>query len=166
MKTFRMLLKWLPIWMLYFSTMIQVLKCDFNSDEKDSKNILQQEQLEAEQIHGGHVGFCADGEFKRICIPKDYMKYELPTDEGATDVSIGVDIKDIPKVNDKDFSITLNAYFIAKWLDKRLEITWRNRTTRGHINQKPRNEGLFEKDKNVINFESKFSTSTTVKVCY
>ena len=35
-------------------------------------------------------------------------------------MSIGVDIKDIPKVSDKDFAITLNAYFIVKWHDSRL----------------------------------------------
>jgi hypothetical protein len=40
----------------------------------------------------------------------------------------GVDIKDIPKVNDKDFSITLNAYFIVKWRDQRLIVMASNRT--------------------------------------
>ena len=34
----------------------------------------------------------------RICIPEDYMKFELPREGEATHVSIGVDIKDIPKV--------------------------------------------------------------------
>ncbi len=71
---------------------------------------------------------CADGEVMRICVPDDYMKYELPQEGEATHVSIGVDIKDIPKVNDKDFSITLNAYFIVKWRDKRLIVSKRNRT--------------------------------------
>ena len=66
------------------------------------------------------VKMCADGERTRICVPHDYIKFELPEDERATYVSIGVDIKDIPKVNDKDFSITLNAYFIVKWQDRRL----------------------------------------------
>ena len=103
-----------------------------------------------------------------ICIPKDYMKYELPTEEGATDVWIGVDIKDIPKVDDKDFSITLNAYFIAKWFDERLEISLRNRTSRQNKHQNRPNhhqyDGMFEKDKNVMNFEPKLS-STTSKVC-
>ena len=37
-----------------------------------------------------------------------------------TYVSIGIDIKDIPKVSDKDFSVTLNAYFIVKWKDPRI----------------------------------------------
>ena len=46
---------------------------------------------------------CADGERTRICVPADYVKFELPEEDRATYVSIGVDIKDIPKVNDKDF---------------------------------------------------------------
>ena len=37
------------------------------------------------------------------------------------------------QVNDIDFSITLNAYFITKWQDQRLQVTYlkRNRTSRG-----------------------------------
>ena len=151
-------LKSLPIWILYFSTLVKVLKCDVSSEDI---NVLQEKDENVVK------GFCAVGETKRICIPKDYMKYELPTEEGATDVWIGVDIKDIPKVNDKDFSITLNAYFIAKWFDERLQITLRNRTSRRQAqqHQQPHQyDGLFEKDNNVMNFEPKIS-STTSKVC-
>ena len=42
---------------------------------------------------------------------------------GPTFVTIGVDIKDIPKVSDQDFSITLNAYFNVKWRDPRLLVS-------------------------------------------
>jgi len=59
------------------------------------------------------------GEAKSICLPNDYVKFELPPVQPIT-ISIGVDIKDIPKVSDKDFAITLNAYFIVKWHDSRL----------------------------------------------
>ena len=48
-------------------------------------------------------------------------QFELPPKQPIT-VSIGVDIKDIPKVSDTDFTITLNAYFIVKWKDSRLEV--------------------------------------------
>ena len=75
------------------------------------------------------VKMCADGERRRICVPEDYIKFELPEEDRPTYVSIGVDIKDIPKVNDKDFSITLNAYFIVKWQDRRLIVQRRNRTS-------------------------------------
>jgi hypothetical protein len=34
----------------------------------------------------------------------------------------GIDIKDIPNVNDHDFSITLNGFFIVRWTDRRLLI--------------------------------------------
>ena len=48
-----------------------------------------------------------------------FFQFELPPNQPIT-VSIGIDIKDIPSVSDKDFSITLNAYFIVKWFDSRL----------------------------------------------
>ena len=76
---------------------------------------------------------CADGERTRICVPGDYVKFELPEEDRATYVYIGVDIKDIPKVNDKDFSITMNAYFIVKWQDRRLIVEKRNRTSKHYF---------------------------------
>ena len=160
MKHFDYGMKLLLFWILYFSTLVRVLKCDVSTEDIS----VQQQNEEEKDVKS----FCAVGETKRICIPKDYMKYELPTEEGATDVWIGVDIKDIPKVNDKDFSITLNAYFIAKWFDERLEITLRNRTSRynkqHHQSNHNQYDGLFEKDVNVVNLEPKIS-STTSKVC-
>ena len=76
---------------------------------------------------------CAEGERTRICVPADYIKFELPEEDHATYVSVGVDIKDIPKVNDKDFSITMNAYFIVKWQDRRLIIEKTNRTSKYYM---------------------------------
>ena len=58
-----------------------------------------------------------------MCIPENYQKYDLPNMTGPTFVTIGVDIKDIPKVSDQDFSITLNAYFNVKWRDPRLLVS-------------------------------------------
>jgi len=37
-------------------------------------------------------------------------------------VNVGIDIKDIPKIDDKDFSVTLNAFFVVQWTDERLLI--------------------------------------------
>ena len=82
---------------------------------------------------GGSARMCADGERTRICVPGDYVKFELPEEDRATYVYIGVDIKDIPKVNDKDFSITMNAYFIVKWQDRRLIVEKRNRTSKHYF---------------------------------
>jgi len=66
---------------------------------------------------------CAIGGRQRICVPDNYQKYDLPNMTGPTYVTIGVDIKDIPKVSDKDFSITINAYFNVKWRDPRLLVS-------------------------------------------
>ena len=30
-----------------------------------------------------------------------------------TEVNVGIDIKDIPKIADKEFSVTLNAFFVV-----------------------------------------------------
>ena len=81
---------------------------------------------------------CAIGGRQKICIPENYQKYDLPHLSQPTFVTIGVDIKDIPKVclypesmvllsecqvSDQDFSITLNAYFNVKWRDPRLLVS-------------------------------------------
>ena len=62
---------------------------------------------------------CAKG--NSICIPKDYSKFDLPN-ETKTVVNVGIDIKDIPKISDKDFSVTLNAFFVVRWREGRLMI--------------------------------------------
>jgi len=62
---------------------------------------------------------CAKG--NSICIPQDYSRFDLPN-ETQTVVNVGIDIKDIPKIADKDFSITLNAFFVVRWKDERLVI--------------------------------------------
>lgn len=61
----------------------------------------------------GHKDFiiCAKG--NSICIPKNYSKFDLPN-EITTTVNVGIDIKDIPKISDKDFSVTLNAFFVVR----------------------------------------------------
>ena len=62
---------------------------------------------------------CAKG--NSICIPRDYSKFDLPN-ETKTIVNVGIDIKDIPKIADKEFSVTLNAFFVVRWKDERLVI--------------------------------------------
>ena len=52
---------------------------------------------------------------------KDYSKFDLPN-ETQTVVNVGIDIKDIPKIADKEFSVTLNAFFVVRWKDERLVI--------------------------------------------
>ena len=62
---------------------------------------------------------CAKGD--AICIPSNYSKFDLPN-ETLTTVNVGIDIKDIPKIDDKEFSITLNAFFVVRWTDARMII--------------------------------------------
>ena len=58
---------------------------------------------------------------KAVCIPNNYSKYDLPN-EGATTVSLGVKIIDIPKIDDNDFIVTLDVYFSILWTEPRLVI--------------------------------------------
>ena len=58
---------------------------------------------------------------KSICIPQNFSKYDLPS-ESLTIVSLGVDIIDIPKIDDKEFIISLNAYLSVQWIEPRLII--------------------------------------------
>ena len=37
-------------------------------------------------------------------------------------VNVGIDIKDIPKISDKDFSVTLHAFFVVRWKEEQLMI--------------------------------------------
>ena len=62
---------------------------------------------------------CAKGD--AICIPSNYSKFDLPN-ETMTVVHVGIDIKDIPKIDDQEYSITLNAFFVVRWTDKRMII--------------------------------------------
>ena len=74
-----------------------------------------------------------------ISIPHGYSKNSLPN-KTQTHINIGkhslhkshcdpfpclppgIDIKDIPNVNDHDFSITINGFFLVRWFDHRLII--------------------------------------------
>lgn len=106
-----------------------VLYCEEADEEVEEHVIFDDDDVS----YTYNPKLCADGEKTRICVPTDYIKFELPEEDRPTYVSIGVDIKDIPKVNDKDFSITLNAYFIVKWQDRRLIVERRNRTSRNFM---------------------------------
>lgn len=50
-----------------------------------------------------------------ICIPTNYSKFDLPN-ETQTTVSVGIDIKDIPKIDDKaEMETGFYGYLI--WFD-------------------------------------------------
>ena len=73
-------------------------------------------------VSGNGIGYsnvtCAKG--NHICIPKNYSKYELP--EVPTVVSLGIDIINIPKIDDIDFSVTLSVFLNVGWKDTRVII--------------------------------------------
>ena len=37
-------------------------------------------------------------------------------------VNVGIDIMDIQNVDDKQFTVTLNAFFVLRWTDRRIAI--------------------------------------------
>ena len=63
-------------------------------------------------LPAGELKICAKGE--SICIPANYSKFDLPNEDEQTQVSVGIDIKDIPNINDHEFSVTLNAFFVVR----------------------------------------------------
>ena len=70
------------------------------------------------------VIFCSSGPLlcanrNALCIPSNYSKFELPQ-ENANIIRIGVDIKDITKIDEKESTITMTGYFIVKWIDNRI----------------------------------------------
>ena len=114
-------------------TMTSTMKSDCsNGDDQDQHfhHYLIQHRSKRESMSGFDypVPFkpkvCAKGD--AICIPANYSKFDLP-DESLTTVSVGIDIKDIPKIDDKEFSITLNAFFVVRWTDNRMiidQVSW------------------------------------------
>ena len=63
-------------------------------------------------MNNKELKICAKGE--SICIPANYSKFDLPNEDETTQVSVGIDIKDIPNINDHEFSVTLNAFFVVR----------------------------------------------------
>ena len=64
-----------------------------------------------------------------FCIPANYSKFNPPLNppgEPPAEVQIGLDNFEILKIDDREFTIEINAYFIVKWRDKRIEVTRRN----------------------------------------
>ena len=61
-----------------------------------------------------------------FCIPANYSKFNPPLNppgEPPAEVQIGLDNFEILKIDDREFTIEINAYFIVKWRDKRIEVS-------------------------------------------
>jgi len=71
----------------------------------------------------GKGGFmCSKGISKNICLPDDYSKFELPNPEGVNLIYVSIDIDEVLRINDKDYSITFATYFNVEWIERRLYI--------------------------------------------
>merc|ERR1711953_585552 len=69
----------------------------------------------------GKGGFkCSAGISKHICLLDNYSKFELPITEGVNEISVTIDIDEVLRINDKDYSITFATYFNVEWTERRL----------------------------------------------
>lgn len=69
----------------------------------------------------GKGGFkCSAGISKHICLLDNYSKFELPITEGVNEIFVSIDIDEVLRINDKDYSITFATYFNVEWKERRL----------------------------------------------
>jgi hypothetical protein len=72
---------------------------------------------------GAKGGFrCDSGGNQLACLPKNYSKFELPVKQGVNDITVSIDIDEVLRINDKDYSITFACYFNVKWPEKRIHL--------------------------------------------
>ena len=50
----------------------------------------------------------------------DYSKFELPITEGVNKIFVSIEIDEVLRINDKDYSITFATYFNVEWTERRL----------------------------------------------
>jgi hypothetical protein len=63
---------------------------------------------------------CSAGISKSICLPDNYSKFDLPYIEKTNQIGVSIDIDEVLRINDKDYSITFSTYFNVEWREKRL----------------------------------------------
>jgi len=71
----------------------------------------------------GDSGFkCSAGISKSLCLPDNYSKFELPYTEQTNVIGVSIDIDEVLRINDKDYSITFSTYFNVEWRERRLNM--------------------------------------------
>lgn len=95
------------------------LKFDQNQSSLHKAEEMNDDDNVDDLVDQVKVKVCAKGD--AICIPSNYSKFDLPN-ETQTVVNVGIDIKDIPKIDDQEYAITLNAFFVVRWQDERMII--------------------------------------------
>ena len=79
--------------------------------------------LSLQSVAQGKGGFkCSAGISKHKCLKDDYSKSNLPKTEGDNVIYVGLDIDEVLKIDDKDYSITFSTYFNVEWLEERVYI--------------------------------------------
>ena len=90
--------------------------------------------------HSHFAGFkCSAGISKSLCLPDNYSKFELPytgnlfltfpaliyfvsSAEQTNVIGVSIDIDEVLRINDKDYSITFSTYFNVEWRERRLNM--------------------------------------------
>merc|ERR1719410_2555541 len=57
-----------------------------------------------------------------LCLPRDYNKFDLPHPGTVNIIDIGIDIVDVLRINDKEYSVEFSCYFNVMWREPRLFI--------------------------------------------
>ena len=79
--------------------------------------------LSLQSVAQGKGGFkCSAGISKHKCLKDDYSKSNLPKTEGDNVIYVGLDIDEVLKIDDKDYSITFSTYLYVEWFENRLYI--------------------------------------------
>ena len=60
---------------------------------------------------------CDMGAQTLACLPSEYTKFDLPGGTGITTIGVTIDIDEVLRINDKDYSITFSCYFNVQWKD-------------------------------------------------
>lgn len=66
---------------------------------------------------------CQDVKKKILCLPLEYSKFDLPYRNDHNLIDIGIEISDVLKIDDKDYSITFSLYFNVQWSEPRLNLS-------------------------------------------
>ncbi len=63
---------------------------------------------------------CNNNKQVAACLPKDYSKFDLPFKRGGNIIRVTIDISEVLRINDKDYSITFACYFNVEWQERRI----------------------------------------------
>ena len=72
-------------------------------------------------VEAAKGGFRCNSEKKvSACLPKEYSKFDLPQKTNTNKIRVTIDISEVLRINDKDYSITFACYFNVQWQESRI----------------------------------------------